>query len=206
MLFATPRKYVLTVENSTLAQTSPDFFDRADQLLAEAQASADDDDASPLELDPWLKLIITLVYEFLHLNTSPWRPYLDVLPKTFETPMFWDERELTELQASPLLRRIGRHSAEEAFRKLLLPILHKNADLFFDAIEQQPTDDRLIALMHRIGSTIMAYAFDLEKDDEDEQDNEDGWTEDREGQVLGMVPMADMLNADAEFNVRHQHC
>lgn len=194
---------MLTVENSTLSRTSPDFFDRAEASLVERRGSSDDNDDLPLELDPWLKLIITLVYEFLHLNTSPWRPYLEVLPKTFETPMFWDETELLELQASPLLRRIGRHSAEEAFRKFVLPILDENADLFFDAIEQRPTDDGLIALMHRIGSTIMAYAFDLEKDDEDEQDGEDGWTEDREGQVLGMVPMADMLNADAEFNVRH---
>jgi hypothetical protein len=46
----------------------------------------------------------------------------------------------------------------------------------------------------------MAYAFDLEAEDEDE--GEDGWVEVKESKTLGMVPMADMLNADAEFNVR----
>jgi hypothetical protein len=48
----------------------------------------------------------------------------------------------------------------------------------------------------------MAYAFDLENDDDEEQEGEDEWVEDKDGKVLmGMVPMADILNADAEFNV-----
>ena len=46
----------------------------------------------------------------------------------------------------------------------------------------------------------MAYAFDIEAEDESEE--EDGWVEDKESRTLGMVPMADILNADAEFNVR----
>ncbi|CRK44671.1 hypothetical protein BN1723_019516, partial [Verticillium longisporum] len=51
----------------------------------------------------------------------------------------------------------------------------------------------------------MAYAFDLENDDENENE-EDGWVEDREGRtMLGMVPMADTLNANAEFNAHINH-
>ncbi len=49
----------------------------------------------------------------------------------------------------------------------------------------------------------MAYAFDLEAEDEGEE--EDGWVEDKEDKTLGMVPMADMLNADAEYNVRRSN-
>jgi SET domain-containing protein 6 len=49
----------------------------------------------------------------------------------------------------------------------------------------------------------MAYAFDLDNANEESEDEEDGWVEDREGKtMLGMVPMADILNANAEFNVR----
>lgn len=55
----------------------------------------------------------------------------------------------------------------------------------------------------------MAYAFDMEADDSSKSnpdDEEDGWEEDREGQIsMGMVPMADMLNADAEFNAHLNH-
>lgn len=55
-----------------------------------------------------------------------------------------------------------------------------------------------------MGSTIMAFAFDLETDDED--DGEDGWVEDGEGKsLMGMVPMADVLNADAHSNAHVNH-
>ena len=55
-----------------------------------------------------------------------------------------------------------------------------------------------------MGSTIMAYAFDLENDEDkpDAEDEDDEWVEDREGRLtMGMVPMADILNADVVFNV-----
>ena len=48
----------------------------------------------------------------------------------------------------------------------------------------------------------MAYAFDIEGEGEQDEDEEEGWVEDKEGKTLmGMVPMADILNANAEFNV-----
>lgn len=59
-----------------------------------------------------------------------------------------------------------------------------------------------------MGSTIMSYAFDLEQDMEipEQLENDDEWEEDREGKtMLGMVPMADILNADAEFNAHINH-
>jgi len=57
-----------------------------------------------------------------------------------------------------------------------------------------------------MGSAIMAYAFDLEKDDEEDEQQQEEWIEDREGLTqMGMVPMADMLNADAEFNAFINH-
>jgi SET domain-containing protein 6 len=66
------------------------------------------------------------------------------------------------------------------------------------------SDEALLALAHRMGSTIMSYAFDLDNENEQSEDEEDGWVEDREGTTpLGMVPMADILNANAEFNVCH---
>lgn len=55
-----------------------------------------------------------------------------------------------------------------------------------------------------MGSLIMAYAFDLDKESENEEEEaegEDGWVEDKDNTMLGMVPMADILNSDAEFNV-----
>lgn len=147
-----------------------------------------------------------MIHEHLRGAASPWRPYLDVLPDRFETPMFWTAAELADLQASPVIASIGRAEADAMIRSRILPVVRENEPLFFgDAAAM--TDEALVALAHRMGSTIMAYAFDLERDDdnamgEDDGDG-DGWVEDRDGRtVMGMVPMADILNADAEFNVR----
>ena len=140
------------------------------------------------------------MYEFLGGESSAWKPYLDVLPETFDTPMFWSIDELSVLRGSPLLNRIGKEDAEAMFRAKLLPAIRSNPDVF--PFSGHCSDENLIRLAHRMGSTIMAYAFDLENDP-DEENDEDGWVEDREGKsLMGMVPMADILNADAEFNVR----
>jgi UV DNA damage endonuclease len=54
-----------------------------------------------------------------------------------------------------------------------------------------------------MGSTIMSYAFDFQNEDEEDEKDEEEWVEDREPKsTMGMVPMADILNADAEYNVR----
>lgn len=55
-----------------------------------------------------------------------------------------------------------------------------------------------------MGSTILAYAFDLDNDDSSTHSaNEDGYIEDDEafkGTPKGLIPLADMLNADADRN------
>ena len=87
------------------------------------------------------------------------------------------------------------------FRGILLPAVRANASVFQGSAAL--SDEQLVQLAHRMGSTIMAYAFDLENDEDRDEDEEDGWVEDRDGKaMMGMVPMADILNADAEFNVR----
>lgn len=142
-----------------------------------------------------------MMYEALLGDQSQWKPYIDVLPTSFDTPMFWSEEDLSHLQASATVSKIGKDSAEEMFRSRLLPAIRGHPEVF--ASSSDLSDEKLIELAHRMGSTIMAYAFDLENEDDEDQDEEDGWVEDREEKsMMGMVPMADILNADAEFNVR----
>lgn len=163
------------------------------------------DEDGALKLDNWSSLILVMIYEFLRGPESGWAPYLDVLPETFNTPMFWSDEELEALQASHLRGKIGKDDAEDMFRSKILPVIRSHADVFVDS--QACSDDELISLAHRMGSTIMAYAFDLENDEGNDEENEDEeWVEDREGRtMMGMVPMADMLNADAEFNAHINH-
>jgi len=149
-----------------------------------------------------------LIREYLRGNSSPWKAYLDVLPREFNTPMFWNEQDVAELQASSVVSKIGRAKADAMLRNKVVSVVRANEGVFFPKDGTARLDDEeLLALAHRMGSAIMAYAFDLDKEDDDSDDEEeDGWVEDREGRsALGMVPMADMLNADAEFNAHINH-
>jgi SET domain-containing protein 6 len=165
----------------------------------------DEDDENEVEaLDSWGSLILVMLYEHLQGEASQWKPYLDILPQSFETPIFWSEDELKELEGTSLTKeKIGKKESDQMLRTRILPIVTKHPDVFFPEGAPRLEQEELLALAHRMGSTIMAYAFDLENEGEQSEDEEDGWVEDREGKTLmGMVPMADMLNANAEFNVK----
>jgi SET domain-containing protein 6 len=121
---------------------------------------------------------------------SQWAPYFAVLPRELDSLVFWSDVELQKLQASTVVRKLGKTAAEELFSSHLTP-LGFNVDI-----------------CHRVASTIMAYAFDIpedsgakdshdDKDDGDELQSDD---EEDEKTILSMVPMADMLNADADRN------
>ncbi|KAL7954383.1 UV-endonuclease UvdE domain-containing protein [Trichoderma compactum] len=149
--------------------------------------------------DPWSSLILVMMFEYFKGDESKWKPYMDVLPTSFETPMFWSNAELNELQASATRTKIGKTDAEKMFHAKVLPVLRANNEIFPSS--QSYNDEDLVKLAHRMGSTIMSYAFDFQNEDEEDEEDEEEWVEDREPKsTMGMVPMADILNADAEYN------
>lgn len=196
-LFTIPRSAIINTETSELAEKLPKVF----------KVPEDDEDEDWEPLDSWGSLILVMLYEYLQGGASRWKPYFDVLPQTFDTPIFWTEAELKELEGTCLTpEKIGKHESDEMLRSRILPIVLQNTSIFYPEGTTQLCEDDLLSLAHRVGSTIMSYAFDLDNSDENSDDEEDGWAEDREGTtMLGMVPMADMLNANAEFNVRFQY-
>ena len=126
---------------------------------------------------------------------SKWAPYLAVLPQQLDSLVFWSDSEIKELQASAVVNKIRKATAEALFSEHISPL----------DLEGCGTD-----LCHQVASIIMAYAFDIpektvdalngdaSKDqDEDELVSDD---EDEEPTVLSMIPLADMLNADADRN------
>jgi SET domain-containing protein 6 len=188
VLFRIPRTAILSVENSILSTEIP---------------------ASTFEmLDPWLSLILVMLYEYTNGNASNWAPYFSVLPTEFNTLMFWSEDELAELQASAVVNKIGKEGANEAFMEQLLPVIKEFAPIFFAGDEraaqraEEMRDERNVTLMHNMGSLIMAYAFDVEPATPRKDVDEEGFAEEEEDEALpkGMIPLADMLNADADRN------
>lgn len=186
-LFAIPRDLILTPHNSKLK-------DLVSQDLE--------------ELGPWLSLILVMIYEFLLGERSAWAPYFSVLPREFDTLMFWSDEELKELQGSAIVEKIGKQGADESILEMIAPIVQANPSLFppvgdLASYEGDEGIKALLNLAHMMGSLIMAYAFDIEKpeDEDDEGDGESGYMTDEEEQLpKGMVPLADLLNADAHRN------
>lgn len=154
--------------------------------------------------------MLVMLYEYLQGSKSRWAPYFRVLPTRFDTLMFWSPAELNELQASAIVEKIGKQGAEKSILQSIAPIVMANPPLFppvngLASYEGDAGTAALLELAHMMGSLIMAYAFDIEKaeDDEDEPENPDDsyMTDDEEEQLpKGMVPLADLLNADADRN------
>lgn len=244
VLFTIPRQSIICKDTSSLVAKLPEVFDPPQSPqddnnnnndgdedhdmdgTEENNEDDDDDDDDDTAQDSWTTLILILIHEHLQGAASPWKPYLDVLPISasaaalHSTPMFWSADDLAELQASPVASKVGRDEAESMIRRKILPVITAHEDVFYPAGAPPAggarlSEDDLVQLAFRMGSVIMAYAFDLEKDDDDDEKNqggeeeeeeEDEWVEDREGKtMLGMVPMADILNADATFNAHMEH-
>lgn len=188
-LFSIPRSLILAVQNSDLKTLLPQDVEA---------------------LGPWLSLMLVMLYEYLQSARSKWAPYFRVLPTRFDTLMFWSPAELQELQASAIVEKIGKHGADESILESIAPIVRANPALFppvngLASYEGDAGTAALLELAHVMGSLIMAYAFDIEKSEDDEDDadgaEDDYMTDDEEEQLpKGMVPLADLLNADADRN------
>ena len=152
-------------------------------------------------IDEWLSLVLVLIYEYGQGEKSSWRPYLDILPTQFDTLAFWTPYELAELQGSAVLSKIGRHEADRTFSTQLLPIVKAHSDVFGEyasAFRGPDAESVLLGLAHQMATRIMAYAFDLEVEQLDVESEDMASLE----YVLpkGMIPLADMLNADGDKN------
>lgn len=188
-LFSIPRNLILAVQNSELKN-----------LLGQ------DVDA----LGPWLSLMLVMLYEYSQGANSRWAAYFQVLPTRFDTLMFWSQEELHQLQASAIVDKIGKQGADESILQSIVPIVRANPGLFppvngVASYEGDAGAAALLDLAHIMGSLIMAYAFDIEKsetEEDDVDDNDESYMTDDEDEQLpkGMVPLADLLNADADRN------
>eukprot|EP00293_Proteomonas_sulcata_P001483 CAMPEP_0184329582 /NCGR_PEP_ID=MMETSP1049-20130417/144222_1 /TAXON_ID=77928 /ORGANISM="Proteomonas sulcata, Strain CCMP704" /LENGTH=319 /DNA_ID=CAMNT_0026651963 /DNA_START=27 /DNA_END=986 /DNA_ORIENTATION=+ len=74
-----------------------------------------DEDTKPKELhknvNDKTKLLIYVLKE-KHKNESFWKPYLDILPENFSSPMFWTPEELDWLQGSHVKEAAKREKSE----------------------------------------------------------------------------------------------
>lgn len=148
-----------------------------------------------------------MMYEYMKTPDTFWRPYFRVLPGHFDTLIFWSPAELVELQGSAVIQKIGKDGADKVFCEQIMPILRHNPELFpyppgVESYEGPSGQATVLAMAHTMATLVMAYGFDIEKDESKQQADDEGFVSDDDEDDLpkGMVPLADMLNADAEAN------
>ena len=185
-LFTIAHSDILTVQNSGLQKLKPVMLQH---------------------LDAWNSLVLVMIYEDGLETKSRWWPYLSILPKQLDTLIYWSREELAELQGSAVLDKIGKDNADMSFKKCLLPLVTQNAKLFgchAQAFAGHNADTALLEIAHRMATLIMAYGFDLESElvssSEYEDDGADGSSQTAYELNKGMVPLADLFNADGDLN------
>lgn len=178
LLFSLPRSLLLTTSTSRLPSLLP----------------ADSDWSG---LSGWTPLILILMYESLRPAADAkdnWTAYLDLLPTSFDSLMFWSKKELKLLEGSMVLGKIGRDEAEEEFNEVVKPFVEMYPDVF------GPAKGYTLSAFHRMGSLILSRSFHVESGEEKDEDGEDSDDEEEEEERedvadVAMVPMADLLNA-----------
>ena len=74
------------------------------------------------ELDELEEFMIYLI--FLDFEKGNFKVYIDSLPTSFDTPIYWNQNEIKELQSSPILSQIDRINED------LLKKFHKFQKIF----------------------------------------------------------------------------
>ncbi|KAI0759853.1 SET domain-containing protein [Trametes elegans] len=123
----------------------------------------------------WPGLILCMMWEDSRGKESKWSGYLATLPNQFDTPMFWGDEDLKELQGTAVVDKVGRDDSERDYHAKVLPAVKSRPDLF-----PQATIPRYFSLerYHLMGSRILSRSFHVEKwksghEDEDEDEDED---------------------------------
>jgi SET domain-containing protein 6 len=185
-LFSIAHSSMLTTHNSNLQKIKPAILEC---------------------LDAWNSLVLVMIYEDGLGEKSTWWPYLEILPREFDTLIYWSSEELAELQGSAVLDKIGKSGADVSFKKCLLPLVQQNAETFgrhAQAFAGADAETALLQLAHRMATLIMAYGFDLETEssssEEEVEDEADGSSQSVYALNKGMVPLADLFNADGDLN------
>ncbi|KAF5355520.1 hypothetical protein D9758_006380 [Tetrapyrgos nigripes] len=147
----------------------------------------------------WAGLILCMMWETAQGLSSKWQEYLETLPTTFETPMFWDGIDLEELKGTYVVDKLGKEEAEKTYNETLLPVVESRPDLFpADSIAVHYTLEQY----HVMGSRILSRSFDVERW-EGEEGNE---TEDSEvaDTSMGSAMDVDLPTSSSADNPNHE--
>lgn len=142
----------------------------------------------------WVGLILCMMWEEAQGNQGKWITYLASLPTQFDTPIFWSDEELQELQGTAVVDKIGRDEAERDYHEKLAPAIKTRPDLF-------PSDQTdawyTLRRYHITGSRVLSRSFNVEKwEGEVEQDAEYVPEEDSNEDTRADTSIGSAMNVD----------
>ncbi|KAI0633526.1 SET domain-containing protein [Trametes polyzona] len=108
----------------------------------------------------WAGLILCMMWEESKGPDSKWSAYLAALPNQFDTPMFWGEEDLQELQGTAVVDKIGRDEAERDYHDKVVPAIKSRPDLF---PEEKSSQYFSLERYHLMGSRILSRSFHVEQ-------------------------------------------
>lgn len=122
-------------------------------------------------LKPWVSVALFLMREKKLGDSSSWKPYIDILPDSTNSTIYWSEEELSELQGSQLLNTtLGvKELVANEFAKLEEEVIIPHKRLF-------PFDIKLNDFFWAFGILRSRAITRLQ------------------GQSLVLIPMADLIN------------
>ncbi|KAJ3982773.1 hypothetical protein F5890DRAFT_1527670 [Lentinula detonsa] len=141
-LFTVPRSLILSIKTSSL----PEKF--GPKIWKECKLDTG-----------WSGLILCMMWEDAQTLDSKWYHYLAILPTAFNTPMFWNDQDLKDLEGTPVVEKLGKEDAERDYHDKVLLALQRRPDLFPpESIPNHYSLERY----HVMGSRILSRSFDIE--------------------------------------------
>jgi hypothetical protein len=134
----------------------------------------------------WSALIATITLENAD-RASPWRAYLDALPRELDSPMFWSERQLELLSGTRVASRANVSAVREAHQRVILPFYKDAASALKEKGLVLSEEDKSLATWIRFGSIVLAYSFTVGGKSE--------YSNKEEPLQTALLPFADFLNA-----------
>ncbi|KAJ4483947.1 hypothetical protein J3R30DRAFT_3284112 [Lentinula aciculospora] len=113
----------------------------------------------------WSGLILCMMWEDAQALNSKWGPYLETLPTAFDTPMFWSEKDLQELEGTSVVEKLGKEDAERDYHDKVVSAIQSRPDLFPPGTI---TIHYSLERYHVMGSRILSRSFDVERTNTDD--------------------------------------
>ncbi|PPR01715.1 hypothetical protein CVT24_001591 [Panaeolus cyanescens] len=144
----------------------------------------------------WSGLILCMLWEAAQGPASKWNTYFVSMPSKFDVPILWEDRDLSELQGTSVVDKLGKENAEHDYNEKILRVVKAFPHIFpTEAIPQHYSLEKF----HIMGCRIMSRSFTLEIQEGEEGEGQSNDNDENEIQPDdGNTSMGSAMDVDHE--------